>query len=164
MDTEQVLRDYVEKVLHARQHLKHRLPSEEELREAALELGFSEKELALVADTLQAHLKNGWGYQKLENWTAALQEYQEALKINPYHGDALLNIAFINKILWEEEKEQIYANEAKTYARRCLEVMPGNKRALRIIDEITRDEENLNQWGCMLYWLIGLGMLLYCCV
>lgn len=162
MNSNKILQNYIEKLLLIREENRNRLPSTCELQEIAEDLGFSPEELSLVHQEFDIHIKNGQGFLELENWREAIREYEQALSIDPHHPEVLLNMAISYKRMWDMDLKYRHFEQAQLYARLSLRVKPGNRQALRILDELSRYESLQSwSWGCFAAIVMGGSFLCY---
>ena len=162
MDSDQVIKAYIERIMQIQMERRNQLPSKQELKGLVEELGFSDQDFHLIQTEFEEHFQNGQGFQKLENWREAVKEYEKALLINPYDAQTLANIAQAYKKLWDEDYKKKYRQKAKTYARLCLKFRPGYTPALRVIDQISRYEyQQSKNWGLMIAMATSLSFVIY---
>ncbi|MDX2301717.1 MAG: hypothetical protein NW226_02905 [Microscillaceae bacterium] len=142
MKSDRVIQAYIERIMQIQDEKRNLLPNKQELRDLVEELGYSEQELDWIQKEFEKHLKNGQGFQSLENWREALKEYEQALLLNPYDAQTLALTAGACKKLWDQDAKKKYRQKAKSLARLCLKVKPGYTPALKIVDQISRYEYN----------------------
>ncbi|MDX2306251.1 MAG: OmpA family protein [Microscillaceae bacterium] len=136
MPQQQNWKNYFEKAWEVQSKRKSSQLSTEELKKIALESGMSEEEWKEVQKAFQAYLQRGKSYLEHKNWKDALEEFEEAHKINPHHADLLCQLALTYQQRYEARKWMKNAHEAIRYAEDCLEVDPKHQQAPKIVTEL----------------------------
>lgn len=125
---EDSFRAYFDKIFEIQQ--KSEKIKENDLRSIAEELGI---DWTIVQQTFDKHIERGKGYMEHEVWEDAIEEYQQALTLQPYQENALNRIAWAYYRRWEEKFNPKDRIEAEKYAKLCLEINPSHSDALDLI-------------------------------
>lgn len=136
MSEDKSLADYIKKLLELQQDFEKQTPSSEELKKIALDLGLDENQWQDIQKIADNYVKNGLVFLQHENWQDALEEFDKALEINPYHKDALLGRIKAYRGLYFETKKSIYKNELEKHVQKILKVETGHPEAIKILSEV----------------------------
>ena len=115
-----IIEEYVSKMLEVQKAQFEKPLTLSELKEIAYSVGMSESEWQASQQVMEQHLRNGKGHLRNKNWLDAVTELKQAVAINPYHEDALYNLAVSYHELYRKSGSDFYKNEAKSIADRVL--------------------------------------------
>lgn len=138
MPQQQNWKNYFEKAWEVQSKRKSSQLSTEELKKIALESGMSEEEWKEVQKAFQAYLQRGKSYLEHKNWKDALEEFEEAYKINPHNADLLYHLALTYQQRYETRRWMKNAYTAIRYAEDCLETNPGHPEAPKVVTELKK--------------------------
>lgn len=130
------LAEYIEKLMEIQATRDEMSLSDEALREIALHAGLTEADLEKVEKAFNGHLQRGKGYLRYGNWSDAVDEFRQAVRLRPGNLDALIGMASALKCRWQAKHADPDRDEAEAFAKRCLAIEPGFEDALRLISEI----------------------------
>jgi len=86
-------KDFFEKTWEVQKSRKERPLTDAEMKAVALESGLTEEEFFETQRIFKAYLQKGDNYLEHHNWKDALEEYDEAYKLNPHHAKLLYSMA-----------------------------------------------------------------------
>ena len=115
-----IIEEYVAKMLEVQKAQFEKPLTLKELKEIAYSVGMSESEWQASQQVMEQHLRTGKGHVRNKNWLDAVTELKQAVAINPYHEDALYNLAVSYLELYRKSGSDFYKNEAKSIADRVL--------------------------------------------
>ncbi|WP_299459272.1 tetratricopeptide repeat protein [uncultured Microscilla sp.] len=138
---EENLRAFYEKLLEIKDKEAQKSLSQQELKEIALDLGFSEDEWHLVEQKVEGHLKNGQSFLSFENWNDAIQQFEQALQLSPNNLAAIYGLAIAYRSMYHETSRANYREQAINYARVRLVNEPGHEPSIRIISELQKPSQ-----------------------
>ncbi|MEO0469406.1 MAG: hypothetical protein AAF206_07295 [Bacteroidota bacterium] len=140
-DPHQSLEAYYQGLLNFQdQKGKGKIFSSEELKSMALELGLSESDWDQLQQKLGEHLTRGTGFVRFENWDDAIIEFDQALRIHPFHLTALENIAAAYHKKWQQSFEERYRRKALSYAQTALQIKADHEPSLQLISTLKQDQ------------------------
>ncbi len=113
----------------------------EELKAIALSTGISETEWNEFQEEFSKHLDRGTGYLRYNNYSDALKELEQAISINPYHTEALFQLAQAYVMQWNTENKESARQAALTYSQRCLEIDPKFEKAYKLISQLKNQQK-----------------------
>lgn len=113
----------------------------EELKAIALSTGISEAEWNEFQEEFSKHLDRGIGYLRYNNYSDALKELEQAISINPYHTEALYQLARAYVLQWNAERKDNAREAALHHAQRCLEIDPKFEKAYKLISQLKKQQK-----------------------
>jgi LemA protein len=116
----QIIEDYVSKMLEVQKERFEKPLSLSELKEIAFSVGMSESDWLASQEVMAQHLKTGQAHLKNKNWQDAALELKQAVAINPYQEDGLYGLAIAYHELYKQSGRDSDRDEAKAYADRAL--------------------------------------------
>lgn len=120
-DDKQYLQAYMDKMLEVQKQCEERYFTPNELKEIALSVGLSEADWAASQQLFEKHISVGQGHLNATNYTAALYQFEEALKLNPSHERALFGAASAAHELYLSTQSTAFAKKSTDYANRVLQ-------------------------------------------
>lgn len=132
------LRAFYEKLLEIKDKEAQKSLSQQELKEIAMDLGFSENEWHLVEQKVEGHLKNGQSFLSYENWDDAIEQFEQALQLSPNNPAATYGLAIAYHSLYQQNRKATNKEKALEYARIRLVNEPGHEPSIRIISELQK--------------------------
>ena len=136
MTQEKHWKNYFEKAWEIQKKRKTSQLSLRELKQIALESGMTESDWNAVQKAFQDYIQRGKSYLKHKNWKDAIEELEEAYKINAYDAELLLLLARSYKEKYFARKWMGSAKRAISYAEACLEINPAQKEASGIVTNL----------------------------
>lgn len=134
--TEDLLKAYIEQLIKIQQ--ENRPVSDAELKKIAADMGIDEQEMAFIQSKFNDYLTRGLGYSRYEDWESAIEELQQAVMLNPNHIGALYGLAKAFGQRWFIKKNKNDLQNAKNFAKRCLQIQPDNEDALRLSADLNK--------------------------
>lgn len=134
------LKAYFNKIIEIQQSQKNAQLSEGDLKSIAKNLGFSEDDWQFIEQNFQDHLKRAGGFLGHQNWTDAIDEFNQALILKPHHVKTLYGIASAYKGRWEENHNKDDKAKALTFAQQCLKVKADHAGALKLISDLRKGQ------------------------
>lgn len=135
---EKNLKAFYEKLLELKNKEEQKSLSQQELKDIAFELGFSENEWHLVEAKVEGHLKNGQSFLGFQNWNDAIEEFEQALHLSPNNPAATYGLAIAYSSMYNEGNKKAHKEKALQYARIRLVNEPGHEPSIRIISELQK--------------------------
>lgn len=135
---EENLRAFYEKLLEIKNKEAQKSLSQQELKEIAMELGFSEDEWHLVEEKVEGHLKNGQSFLTYQNWDDAIAQFEQALQLSPNNPAATYGLAIAYHSLYLQNRRSKDKDKAVEYARIRLVNEPGHEPSIKIISELQK--------------------------
>jgi len=132
MKPEEILTDYIEKVLNVQDDFL----SEQHLRDLAFELGMDEAAYEELQQVYLAHLERGHAFLKHENFWEATEEFRQALSINPLKPEGLMALSEAFESWWKDTGNKEYKKEALYFARRVLKFDPDHAKAIASVSRM----------------------------
>lgn len=143
MDPKTVLKNYINRILELQDQSQSQGPlTEEELRNVAIDLGMDEGELAFIQQQFEDYKQRAKGFAKYSNWEDAIEEYKQALTLNPIDVECMEEISKGHFERWMRYEKEIDKEEAINFSRRLLEIDPDNEIPLKIISDIKAHENS----------------------
>ncbi len=136
----------------------------DQLKELALECGFSEYEWEQLQAEAEINHKNGKGHLEYKNYEEAIRHFDLVLQINPFHSPSLFGMAQAHQGQYQKERNRKSAKLARAYANRLLRVKPGDTQAIQLIKQLNKGQSlgkpriALAAVGVMLILAIGLAV------
>lgn len=134
------LERYIKRVLEIQEQHKHRAVTEAELKQIALDLNMTEKELKQIDEEFQGHFDRGIGFMKFKNWQSAREELEQALDLKPYHANTMLMLSATFQQMFYKSGQVELKNNALALSRRCIQQNAKNLDAYKIITELEGDK------------------------
>jgi len=110
--------------------------SEAELKKVAMEMGLDSSDWAFIQSEIKDHFTRGERFLKHRNWDDAIEELHEVIALNPYHKDALIQLARAYKGRWDDKGKRSDKERAEKYAKLCLELAPEYESAYQLISKL----------------------------
>jgi LemA protein len=117
----QYLQAYMDKMLEVQKQREEQYFTPNELKEIAISVGLSEADWAASQQLFEKHISVGQGHLNATNYTAALYQFEEALKLNPSHERALFGAASAAHELYLSTQSTAFAKKSTDYANRVLQ-------------------------------------------
>lgn len=133
--------EYVNKVLRLKEDDQHPLITDEAVRSRALELMISEEEWDELVKEFREFSNRGQNHLRHNNYEDALEEFQNALLLNPNDTNVLYLCADANYGLWKEKQRNSSKVTAIEFAEKCLEMYPSHDGAANIISLLKREKD-----------------------
>ena len=130
-----ILTTYLQRVLALKDE-RRTLPSPEELREIARELGLSETDLAAVEQAAEDHFLRGQGFLERRRWDDAIVELEEAVAVSPRSVERRHALAAAHAGKWQESHEASSRDRAEKLARECLELDPRHGESFEVLERL----------------------------
>lgn len=138
---ERYLKAFYEKLLELKNKEEQKALSQQELKDIAFELGFSDNEWHLIEEKVEGHLKNGQSFLGFQNWRDAIKEFEQALQLSPNNLAATYGLAIAFHSLYQEDTQNVFKEKALQYARIRLKNEPGHEPSIRIISELQKESK-----------------------
>ncbi|OJJ22546.1 hypothetical protein BKI52_07645 [marine bacterium AO1-C] len=139
-DSNKIIEEYISKLFEVQRARENQPLTEQELKEIALDAGMSEEDWQAAQEVYLDHIERAEGFLKYKNWSDAIQEYKQALRIKPNDTQALASIAYAYKMRWQEKSQNEDRDHALVFARQCLQASPQNSQALIIVSELSKEK------------------------
>ena len=107
--------------------------TDEDLRQLALELGYTEEDLQSIEDATQAHIARGQNFLQNQLLTDAILEFKEALSLKPNSPVILVRLAQSYLGQWQSDKQSPDKHQAEYFARQALAINPNQQEAYAVI-------------------------------
>lgn len=155
MNKEETISAYIKKLLD----IQDDQLTEGHLKELAIELGLSDEEYEELQDLYADHMTRGKGFYELQNWDDAIDEFQQALALNPLQPDSLMAQAEAYKGKWLESKQDSHRKEAIFHAKRALKYNPDLDEAAKFITDIRKESASKKPSFRTVALMSALGLL-----
>ncbi len=132
--------EYVNKVLKLKEDDENPLITDEKVRSRALELMISEEEWDELLKEFREFSNRGQNHLRHNNYEDALEEFTNALLLNPNDANVLYLCADANYGLWKEKQRNSSKSQAIEYAEKCLEIYPSHDGAANIISLLKKEK------------------------
>jgi tetratricopeptide (TPR) repeat protein len=163
-NSDKMIEAYISKLFEVQRARENQPLTEQELKEIALDAGMSEEDWQAAQEVADDHNARAEGFLGYKNWTEAINEYEQTLRIRPQHPQPLSGIAYALKMRWQTTQNSQDKERALAYARQCLQVSPENAQSLMIVSELsqqntptTKSKSGFNAKQVPL--VIGVGVL-----
>lgn len=156
-DDDKALQAYYEKMLRKQYDISDEIPTQEELKKIALEIGVSEEEWQKTQDEFQEKLKGGKFLISQNNFSDAISQLEEAASINPYHIEVVYSLAYAYFLSWKEKGGAGKA-KAEELLQRAMRIQPSHGPSLRLRSEIIESTVGKKQKSNSLLRNIVLGL------
>ncbi len=130
-----ILTTYLQRVL-ALKDKRRTVPSSEDLREIAKELGLSDSDLAEVDQAAADHCLRGQGFLERQRWDDAIVELEESVALSPRNVERLHTLALAHAGKWREGHQAANRERAEKLARECLELDPRHSGSFEVLDQL----------------------------
>jgi phage shock protein PspC (stress-responsive transcriptional regulator) len=137
-ESDDMIQAYINKVLKIQQEQRQRPLNVDEMNRIAEELGMSESDRAFIQKKLKDYVARGQGYSRYEDWDSAIEEFEQALALNPFNVDVLYGLANAHKHRSMLKKNKDDINWAKGYAKRALQINANHDASLKLVSELNR--------------------------
>lgn len=132
------IQEYIKKVLKIQEEQKERPLNVEEMQKIAEELGMSPEDLSLIKQKIKDYIARGKGYSRYEDWDSAIDEFRQAVILNPGSIDALYGLANAYKHRWLLKRNKDDLQMAKSYVKRALQVDATHDPSFELASELNR--------------------------
>ncbi len=133
-----MIQAYIKKVLKIQEEQKERPLDVDEMNRIAEELGMSSDDLALIKKKLNDYIARGKGYSRYEDWDSAIEEFQQAMVLNPGNVEVLYGIANAHRHRWLLRCEKEDLSRAKSYVKRALQIDANHDASFKLASELNR--------------------------
>jgi phage shock protein PspC (stress-responsive transcriptional regulator) len=137
-ESDDMIQAYINKVLKIQQEQRQRPLDVDEMDRIAEELGMSESDRAFIQKKLKDYVARGQGYSRYEDWDSAIEEFEQALALNPFNVEVLYGLANAHKHRSMLKKNKDDINWAKGYAKRALQINANHESSLKLVSELNR--------------------------
>lgn len=137
-NSNKIIEEYISKLFEVQRARENQPLTEEELKEIAIEAGMTEEDWQAAQEAYQDHIDRAEGFLTYKNWSDAIAEYRQALRIKPNDTQALSSIAYAYKMRWVQHHQSEDQESALVFARRCLQIAPQNSQSLIIVSELSK--------------------------
>ncbi len=159
---ESTLSTYLKRVMALKDE-RRQIPSEEELRSIAREIGLSDEDLAAIDQAAEDHAVRGQGFLEHERYGDAITELEEAVAIAPRRLEWQHALARAHLGRWQEQGATANRERAERLARECLEIDPRHSASyevLNVLDSSPGATPGRSKRIAVLPSLFALAMLL----
>ena len=125
------LKAFYEKLLELKRKEEQKTLSQQELKEIAFELGFSEDEWHLVEAKVDGHLKNWQSFLGFQNWNDAIKEFEQALHLSPNNPAGIYGLTIAYHSLYQQ-------NGKSEFKEKVIDLLP--KKSEEDKETTTEDE------------------------
>jgi len=139
-NSNKIIEEYISKLFEVQRARENQPLTEQELKEIALDAGMTEEDWQAAQEVYQDHIERAEGFLKYKNWSDAIKEYKQALRIKPNDTQALASIAYAYKMRWQDQSKAEDRDHALVFARQCLQASPQNSQALIIVSELSKEK------------------------
>ncbi|MEM7356804.1 MAG: hypothetical protein AAF657_38675, partial [Acidobacteriota bacterium] len=151
-----VMDAYLQRVMALKEE-RRAVPSEEELREIALEIGLSEEDLSAVDKAAEDHFVRGKGFLEHQRLDDAITELGEATALAPRRLDWLHTLATAHADRWIARRDFADRDRAEALARECLELDPQHEASFEVLNRLEQ-QPSLTHAAARSKTLIGAAM------
>lgn len=137
-ESDDIMQEYIKKVLKIQQEQRNRPPDETEMKKIAEELGMSADDIAYVQKKLRDYIARGQGYSRYEDWDSAIDEFMQAVAIGPYNVEALFGLANAYKNRWLLKHNKNDLLYAKDYVKKALQIDADHDPSFRLASELNK--------------------------
>ena len=93
MESQNILRKYIESILKLQEENKNSPLSLDELNQLHQELGLSREDLNFIDKKFQDSFQRGLGFIRYQDWNRAIEELEQAIVLKPLHIEVLYRLA-----------------------------------------------------------------------
>ena len=136
-DDESILQDYLARLMTMQDQRQDWL-EEADLKEAAQDLGLSEKDLERLDAATKAHRTRGRSFTERGLWDEALAAYNQAATLNPFDAEAVHELAHAYLGRWRVTGDAADQAAAERYAHRTLQLDPEHSASYEVLQELKR--------------------------
>lgn len=136
-EDEALLQDYLTRLMNLQDE---RGPSLEEadLRNAAQEMGLSEDDMQRIQKAVVAHRTRGENYLEHRRWDDAVEEYEQAVALEPFDVDLAHGLARAYQARWLHAGDAEDRANAERYAKRALSLDAEHAASYTLLRELDR--------------------------
>jgi phage shock protein PspC (stress-responsive transcriptional regulator) len=138
MEETDKIQAYIKKILALQQEQRQRPVDSEELKRTAQDLGLSDSDMDFIERRQKDYFTRGEGYSRYEDWDSAIEEYMQAIILNPSHVEALYGIANAYKERYLIKKNKDDWQEAKNYVKQALQLNPNHENSFKLSAELNK--------------------------
>ncbi|MEM1240649.1 MAG: hypothetical protein AAGI45_12475 [Cyanobacteria bacterium P01_H01_bin.26] len=117
------------------------------LKAIADEVGITAGELASISQTVQTHLARGLDYLELGQFEQAINELNQAKALEPVNLEVLHALADTYSQRYAQTNRGADKHQAMLIAKRCVQLSPGDKKALTLKKHLERVDAPQNITG-----------------
>ena len=136
-EDELILQDYISRLLTL-QDEREAFLDKEDLKTTAQDLGLTDEDLEKIETLVEAHRKRGANYARYNRWDEAVEEYRQAVTLDPFDKELVLGLAKAHQGRWQKLGHAADREEAARYARRAIELDADYAEAFRLLEELDR--------------------------
>lgn len=163
--TDHLVNNYIKRITELRDKTD-RIPTTEELKDIASELGVTTSEINIAQELSKKSFTKGKNYLKIKEWDDAILELADAIIFNPSHLEMLTCLGQSYLGNFRATKNNEYLDKGKAIAKQCLEIDPDYKPAYTLLSDFNKvlpqkEQEQSTQSGCAgcISMIIGLTVL-----
>ena len=161
MESQNILRKYIESILKLQEENKNSPLSLDELNRLHQDLGLSREDLNFIDKKFQDNFQRGLGFIRYQDWNRAIDELEQAVILKPLHIELLYRLAeayhgrSVKLRSFKDKQKALY------YAERCLQSDSKNERALYLIAQLRRNvHSKKRQQGYIKLLMLAIGGLI----
>lgn len=137
-DSDELIQEYIKKVLRIQQEKKEMPLNASELQKVAEELGLSMEDMDYIKKKREDYVARGKGYSRYEDWDSAIDEFRQAVILSPNDVESLYGLANAYKNRWLLRHRKDDANLAKTYVKKALQINANHDPSFKLASELNR--------------------------
>ncbi len=158
-----LVNNYIKRITELRDKTD-RIPTTEELKDIASELGVTTSEINIAQELSKKSFIKGKNYLKIKEWDDAIVELTDAIIFNPSDFEMLICLGQSYLGNFRLTKNNEYLQKGKAIAKQCLEIDPDHQPAYALLSEFNKvlpQKEESTQAGCTgcISMIIGLTVL-----
>lgn len=134
-----------------------RIPTAEELKQIAEEVGISPEDIAFARKRADDNYIRAQGYCRYRHWDEAINELEEALAFIPTNSEMLhlLITAYLGR--WQKYHKNDDEKSIRFRLRQCLEIQADDKKALELLGALDKSIKNRQLFNFTVGALFFLG-------
>ncbi len=134
---EAILQDYITRLLNL-QDTRQTFLEEADLETTARDMGLTDEDLAKIEASVAAHQQRGANYLKYNRWNEAVEEFRQAVALQPFSAELSLGLATAFKGRWQKTGSAEDRALAERYAQRTIELDADNEATYQLLKELDR--------------------------